>query len=313
MASLSSLGLLFFLGMLGTGLWWRVATKKGWFLDRPNHRSAHTVLTVRGGGFVFASFWIIWMSARVPLAWWGPAALVAVLGFWDDWRSLSGSLRLGLQIIAALMWVITHGQGLWWGAFLLVSAVNVFNFMDGLDGLAGTEAVWILGVGGWLLKEQGAPELALSAWGLSALVLGFLVWNWPKAKLFMGDVGSYLLGFAIGIIALTGYLQVHLSLLYWLMLSAAFWMDVGLTLLRRCWLRQPLMQAHRLHAYQRLQQSGYTHQQVLWVFMGLNAGLAGCTLGGFYHPKSLGLACLGGVLSLIMGMIWVEYRKPLKV
>ncbi|MDP4275203.1 MAG: glycosyl transferase, partial [Bacteroidota bacterium] len=145
----------------------------------------------------------------------------------------------------------------------IVWCINLFNFLDGIDGYISTEVIFI---GGAVFLLSGDQTSLL----LASATLGFLFWNWQKARIFMGDVGSTLLGFTIAVFAI--YHQNHflLSIPVWLILTSVFWFDATVTLLRRIRNKEQLSVAHRKHAYQRIVQAGFSHQKtVLWA-LGLN-------------------------------------------
>jgi Fuc2NAc and GlcNAc transferase len=134
--------------------------------------------------------------------------------------------------------------------------INLYNFLDGIDGYAGSEVLF-LGIAGFLLF--GGEHFLV----LVFAVLGFLVWNWHKAKIFMGDVGSTLLGYNIAIFTIYYANEEALNLWIWITLFGLFWFDATLTLYRRYKNGEKLSQAHKKHAYQRLTQSGWSHEKVV--------------------------------------------------
>lgn len=323
-------------------LYRRYAMSRG-ILDIANHRSSHEGVTPRGGGLVFM---VLWMIALVIGAWSGLFArpmlltflpgtiLVGVLGYWDDHHHMSPKIRLVGQTLAALIFLTALGKidtlyllhrgiaghliahpWLLWSLLTLfiVWSINLFNFMDGIDGLASIEILFVLGVGGFIFWISGAPTLALLSWTMVVLVAGFLVWNWPKADIFMGDVGSYSLGFLIAAFAIVGDIWYDIPIALWLILYALFWFDATLTLLRRIYFKQHWATAHRDHAYQRLHQAGYSHAQVLAITTTLNIVLAGVALSAHYYPSKLiwALCLAGGVVSI--WYLWVERLAPQKV
>ena len=245
----------------------------------PNERSSHVAPTPRGGGIavIGASLvgWLALCAAGVlPLSnlvvVFAGAAL-AVVSWLDDLRGLSPAIRLLAQFaaVAAGMWALPHDvvfQG--WlpagldaiaAALLWVWFVNLFNFMDGIDGIDASEATAI-GVG-IVLVAGGDLGLASPAVAIAAAALGFLVWNWAPARIFLGDVGSvplgYLLGFLLYGLALRGAWQAAL------ILPLYFLADATLTLLRRLVRGERVWQAHREHFYQRAVQRGLGHAAVV--------------------------------------------------
>jgi len=134
--------------------------------------------------------------------------------------------------------------------------INLFNFLDGIDGYIGMEVVFITSAVILLFNDRVAPLLLVST-------LGFLIWNWQPAKIFIGDVGSTLLGFNIAIFSIYYQNASKSSLLIWLMLSSVFWFDATLTLYRRYKNKEQLSVPHKKHAYQRIVQAGFSHQKTV--------------------------------------------------
>ncbi|MGR0188217.1 MraY family glycosyltransferase [Azospirillum aestuarii] len=262
-------------------------------LDHPNDRSSHSIPTPRGGGWgVMLTLLPVWtliaMTADDPLRALpilaGTLALMAV-SWMDDRRGLGPAPRFLAQIAAVVAGLSAlPGDGLVFQGLLpfwadrLVAAVgwlwfvNLFNFMDGIDGLAGSEAASI-GAGLALVAALGALDPALALYGLAAAgaALGFLVWNWHPAKLFMGDVGSVPLGFTLGwlllVLAASGLWVAAL------LIPAYFLADATVTLLRRLAEGKKVWQAHREHFYQKATQRGRNHAQVVRLVLALNATL----------------------------------------
>jgi UDP-N-acetylmuramyl pentapeptide phosphotransferase/UDP-N-acetylglucosamine-1-phosphate transferase len=294
-------------------------------LDLPNERSSHVVPTPRGGGIaVIGTSVVAWLAlwaggivapaaGVVALA----AAGLAAVSWLDDLRSLSPSLRLLAQFaaVAAGIWVLPHGallQG--WlppgldplaAALLWVWFANLFNFMDGIDGIAGSEAAAI-GIGVVLLAAIGGGidlGLAAPAAVLAGAALGFLVWNWAPARIFMGDVGSvplgYLLGFLLFGLAARGQWQAAL------ILPAYFLADATLTLLRRLARGERVWQAHREHFYQRAVQRGFGHAEVVLRVVAADIVLIGCA---WVAATGGGFAALG-VAALTVGVLLVELAR----
>lgn len=307
-------------------------------MDVPNARSSHTNLTPRGGGIVFVSLWIItliiasFMHALTPqeaLIFLPGTLLVATTGFLDDRYNLSARIRATTYLAAAIISVIALGgfsqimlnthDSLALGFFGSVIAVlfitwsiNLFNFMDGLDGLAALQALFVLGVGGFFIAESGGTYFAMLIWGLAVCVAGFLIWNKPPAKIFMGDVGSTTLGFVIAVLALWSEKKYGVPLLLWLILYGAFLTDTTLTVIRRLLAKQPIYQAHRSHAYQRLHQAGFSHTTVLMWMGGVYILLSLIALLGFYYRDFLwGFALMA--FGILLGLyVWVERINPMR-
>jgi Fuc2NAc and GlcNAc transferase len=252
-------------------------------LDIPNERSSHQRPTPRGGGigfivsFAFTYGLLYFLSQLIPslekpdflpphpeLLW---VALIplAMVGFLDDFYNLSASLRYFVQLSVAafsVLWLTVNpaqlGDAMTWLSFAvtvvgMTAMINFYNFMDGLDGLvAGVSALQL----GFLALYLNLPWL----WLLVAALLGFLGWNWFPAKIFMGDVGSTVLGAVVAI----SLLQANEARLTWIGLAITLPLvgDTVYTLICRLIRRENIFKAHRTHLYQRLQQAGYTHAQV---------------------------------------------------
>lgn len=273
------------------GIWLRWARAGSW-LDHPGHRSSHTQATPSGGGagIIVALALSVAVAAAGGVDWsqpyWlllGLALLLMLVGMADDRCNLSARLRLGLYGLccAALVWglgpdLTAHpaipGWVVW--ALLVIGLLwllNLYNFMDGIDGLAALQCFLAAGSAALLSLLAGAPVFALFCALLAFCQLGFLYWNWPPARLFMGDAGSIPLGFLLGGLALHGASAGALPLACWLVLLAGFVTDASWTLVAR-WLRgAPLMEAHREHVYQRLSRHWHSHVAVDFLLLALNA------------------------------------------
>lgn len=294
-------------------------------LDHPNERSSHTVPTPRGGGVVIAVAWLLSLAAlaqaglleaRTFVALGGGGAAVALTGWLDDRINLRASVRLVVQLLAAA-WTVAWLGGLpevglgsvtlhlgVWGAVPavlgLVWLANLYNFMDGIDGLAGSEAVVAGTTAAVLLSAAGAPGLAAASAVAAASSLGFLVWNWQPARVFMGDVGSVLLGYAFGATALAAQARHEVSVVALLLPLGLFVMDATFTLARRAGRGERLWVAHRTHVYQRLAASGWSHRRVTSLAVALNVLLAGAAVLAHTSPPSLPWATAAAAAMLVL-------------
>jgi Fuc2NAc and GlcNAc transferase len=245
----------------------------------PNERSLHDVPTPKGGGI---SITITWFAGITLLFFTGIiqrdlyfalmcGIVLAFVSLIDDLKDLKPIIRLVVQFITAgLAFYFLHGLStinvagieinfnLITYPFLIIGMVwfiNLFNFMDGVDGFASVEVITV------------SVVLFIMSWNIINLLLifcvaGFLCWNWPKAKIFMGDVGSTQLGFILLVLGIYFHNTAEFSILNWIMLTCPFWFDASLTLYRRWRNNEKLSNAHRKHAYQRLVQSGFSHGKV---------------------------------------------------
>lgn len=259
--------LIAFLGSLfACGAWLRLVGRG--LLDVPGERSLHAAPTPTSGGLgilggVLLAAFTMHLDAALDEAWCLALLLAAglsLLGFADDRRGLPVRWRLAVQLLAAslLLAALWPELGAFGpilplaGLFWLVGFTNLFNFMDGIDGLAATQAVFAGAAAAALAALQGAPYPAVLPFAcLAGAALGFLPWNWPPARLFMGDAGSLMLGFLFAAGGVLSVLRDALSGVAWLILWAPFLVDGGLTLLRRALRGEALTSAHREHAYQR--------------------------------------------------------------
>jgi len=310
-------------------------TKK--MLDIPNARSSHTTPTPRGGGVIFALLWIFLVFLSCKQGWidltlyWllvPSLSLITVIGFLDDCKSLPVSIRLLLQIfsVGIFAFYLQKAPSLQLGVMNLSAAfvvwpvillsllwtTNLYNFMDGLDGLAAIEALFVFGTGSYLLWAQGSADLAMMSFAACVVLIPFLLWNWPKARVFMGDAGSYFLGFLVGTLGILGEKQAKLPIGFWVILFGVFWFDATLTLLRRYLYKQKIWTAHRLHAYQRLHQAGWSHKAVLCGLIAVNTGLSGIALIA-YHFDSCAYGLLASCLLLLALYIGVEKISPFAI
>jgi Fuc2NAc and GlcNAc transferase len=273
----------------------RIALARG-VLDVPNQRSSHRVPTPRGGGIAIvittATAWLgfAWagiLQGDIAIALLGGGLLVALIGLLDDRFQLSARLRLSVHFVAAL-WVLgwLHGlppvlvadhlifigwAGYALGALGIVWLLNLFNFMDGIDGVAASEAIFVVAAGVLLIWFDSADIGVLAAaLAFVAACLGFLWWNWPPAKIFMGDAGSGFLGFTIAVFALVDAREHSAALLVWLILGGVFFVDATVTLLRRLLRGERFYEAHRTHAYQWLTRRWGSHRRVTLAIVAVN-------------------------------------------
>jgi UDP-N-acetylmuramyl pentapeptide phosphotransferase/UDP-N-acetylglucosamine-1-phosphate transferase len=257
-------------------------------LDRPNERSSHRVATPRGGGIaVIGSILLAWVvlawAELVPPGVFGialGAVLLAAVSWLDDLRDLSPVVRLLAQAAAVAIGVFAlpgprnpfdlAAIGLFW-----IWWINLFNFMDGIDGLAGTEATAI-GAGLLLFASVGAgadPTLQTLAAAVTGAAIGFLVWNWSPARIFLGDVGSVPLGYVLGFLLLDLAARGHWKIA--LILPLYFLADGTITLALRLVRGERVWQAHREHFYQQAVSRGLGHASVVKRVIGADLVLIG--------------------------------------
>lgn len=264
---------------------------KNKLLDVPNNRSSHTVPTPWGGGLAIAAGLLGGIASLgyfniipMPFVWaiLGGGAIIVAVGILDDRYSIPAQYRIVVHCIAAL-WALrilgglpeihiggeaislgTVGSIL--GLLWIVGMSNAYNFMDGIDGLAASEAVFVGFFGGLMLVMFGAQSWGFVAFIVAASSAGFLMWNWHPAKIFMGDGGSVLLGYCFAVLAIATEQFAEFPLFIWTLLLAVFIVDAFLSTLRRIIMGERWFEAHHTFAYQRLVEMGYSHAQVArWI------------------------------------------------
>ena len=266
-------------------------------MDIPNERSSHITPTPRGGGIAFVStsligFLILLLNDALNrtelLSLCCAGVIVAIAGHLDDRQKISGAtVRLVLHAISAIILIVGVGipaqislfdrtvntgiVGSILGVIYLVWLLNLFNFMDGTDGIAASEAIFIALAGAFLnyhvLSHANHSDAAIV---LAASTFGFLLYNWSPAKIFMGDVGSGYLGIVIGGLSLMAAKQQHELLWVWIILLAVFVSDATITLIRRLARKQKPHVAHRSHAYQHLAIRFNSHAKVSLIVLAIN-------------------------------------------
>ena len=294
-------------------------------VDLPDARRVHTHPTPRGGGAAIVIVSLAGVAAggvlhQIPepvvhaLLFGGGA--VALVGWIDDRRGLPAPLRAVVHVAAAAWALTVTDVGLSpitfaLAALWIVWSTNLYNFMDGIDGLAGIEAVSVGIVSGLLLFTAGRPDLALVPLVAAASSAGFLAWNWPPAKVFMGDVGSGFLGFLFGTMAVVSEWWGAVPVVTWVMLLGVFVFDATVTLVRRAARRERWYQAHRSHAYQRLVQAGVSPGKVSAGALLLNGGAAGLAWIALTDPRLQPACVLAELVALSIVYLVIERRVPM--
>lgn len=264
-------------------------------IDVPNERSSHTIPTPRGGGLVIVLLCLLFFTAYALAApafvLWGyiiGASIIALISWFDDLSEVSFVWRFLAHAVAALLVVYSAGffdvvllplfgtviLGSFAGIILtfiwIVWFTNAYNFMDGIDGIAGMQAV-IAGLG-WLLigKFLGFADISFYGGVIAFASAGFLVHNWQPAKIFMGDVGSAFLGFSFAVLPLLSMSRnkIEVKALPFIAVSlvSVFVLDTVYTFFRRLRKREKVWQAHRSHVYQLMVINGRTHQFVTLIY-----------------------------------------------
>ena len=287
-----------------------------------NERSSHTTPTPHGGGIALAITWFIGLfylyfigeiSSNLFYALLF-GAFISIVSFFDDIYELSPKLRLIVQSLIAFSGIFAIG-GLneidlgffvienqiitnMFAFLMIVWFINLYNFLDGINGYASSEAVF-LSLAGFVLFGGGHFLV------LAVAVLGFLYWNYNKAKIFMGDVGSTLLGYNIAIFTIYYANEQATNFWIWIILFGVYWFDATLTLIRRKLNKEKLSLAHKKHGYQRLTQAGWSHYKVTNYSIGLNIILFFIV----YFVSNIFVAFILALIVLVLSMKFVDNKK----
>ncbi|MDV2470200.1 glycosyltransferase family 4 protein [Acinetobacter chinensis] len=272
----------FILTLLFTGYMRAYALKKN-IIDNPNERSSHSAPTPRGGGVAVVCSYLLGLAfltytgqldISVGLTLMVAGFVIALLGFLDDHGHINSMLRLAIHFLVAIGTVLSLGgfgeisvfSGVQLGftaniiaVLFLVWLLNLYNFMDGINGIASMEAITVtisMATLYLIIKSQLNSDIL---WLLAACVSGFLLWNFPKAKIFMGDACSGFLGLTLGILALLALKQGTALFCAWLICLGVFIVDATFTLIRRVLSGHKMYDAHRSHTYQILSRKWKSH------------------------------------------------------
>ncbi|MDX2218922.1 MAG: glycosyltransferase family 4 protein [Burkholderiales bacterium] len=263
----------------------RLSLRVGILLDHPNARSLHRRTTPRIGGIAFLVAVVVTMIASgrgMPFALSLAVLAVVMISLLDDWRAQPIALRLAVHAVSAVVAVAGLLPGNWAVpllAVLVVWSANLFNFMDGADGLAASMALIGFSMLGWAGWGSGHEAGSISLI-LAGAVAGFLLFNLPPARVFMGDAGSIPLGFGAALISIWGVRDGLWPAWFPVLVFLPFLLDASFTLLRRVWRGERFWMAHREHLYQRLVLAGWTHRRLLTVAVPLMllTGMTACWL-----------------------------------
>ncbi len=278
--------IVFVLSIVATGMVRKYALRKS-ILDIPNERSSHTKVVPRGGGLAIVVVFLCALIATAVLDLITPqiaagllcsSLIVAVIGFIDDRLNVAVSIRIFAHVCATIILLFSLGGApaisFGWlvvstpwvlnllATLYLVWMLNLYNFMDGIDGIAATESITVTLSVSVLLHLNGGADFATITLTLAAAALGFLLWNWPPAKIFMGDTGSAYLGFMLAALSVTTEVLGLLDFWVWPILLGIFTVDATVTLLRRLIRGERIFEAHRSHAYQHAAQRLASHKRV---------------------------------------------------
>ncbi|MGO9443697.1 MAG: MraY family glycosyltransferase [Thiobacillaceae bacterium] len=291
-------------------------------LDHPNERSLHVMPTPRIGGLGIMAGWLVaagWLatnhSLQSALSVVLTAFVLSALSMLDDVRGLPVTLRLLAHFCASLVCLLALGLADWTavlGALALTWMTNLYNFMDGTDGLAGGMALFGFGAYGIAAWDGGAINLALINWSISASALGFLLFNFPPARVFMGDAGSIPLGFLAGALGVLGWQEKVWAAWFPVLVFSPFIVDATITLIRRSVGGEKIWQAHKSHYYQRVVRLGLSHRQLALTEYGLMVAVAGSAVWASRGSANRALSMLlvwGPVYLIIGALIDTRWRR----
>ena len=287
-------------------------------LDLPNERSLHSHPTPRIGGLgILVAIVLGSIIFRPDLPWpiWGALALIVGVSFIDDLGGLRAGIRMPLHLVAATTVAIAAFPDASWPFWLLATVtvawlINLYNFMDGSDGLAGGQAVFGFGTLAIAALRAGDPDIASAAAIVAGAALGFLVFNFPPARIFMGDTGSTSLGLLAGALGGLGVARGLWHPVFPAIAFLPFIFDGSATLLMRMSQGKKVWQAHRDHAYQRLNMSGFGHRNTALVYYGLM--LASGLMALYSLRPDAGWASTAGLLMAFMlayGMVQRSWNR----
>jgi len=321
----SILILVFLSSFLCTAIVRKIAIRKS-IIDYPNERSSHTIPTPLPGGLAIVVVWYAYLifgynvglvNAKLFFALL-PGILLVVIGFFDDLKGLSPYFRIVIHFIVAISAFFILGEinnidlgvlvihSNWLISILVVIGIvwwiNIFNFLDGIDGYLGSEGLFIFLSFFVLVSDFSSVVMAVC-------ILGFLIWNWPKAKIFCGDLGSTLIGYTVAVYAIYFQNTKSLSLLIPIMLCGLFWMDATVTLIRRIINREKLILPHKKNACQRLNQAGFSHKKILLMGWVINILLFILSFASFHNMKYLPYLFLAHTIVVYTFIRYADRKK----
>mgnify|MGYP000704601323 CR=1 FL=1 len=292
-------------------------------MDHPNARSLHATPTPRIGGIgvvVAISISSFLIQSLVLLPFTLGLLMLAAISLLDDYKNLPAHWRLLAHVLVAVVYVLAfsrlQGSG-WFVAILaIVWMTNLYNFMDGADGLAGGMAVIGFGTLGMAAWGAGDQDVAMFCAAIASAALAFLFFNFPPAKIFMGDTGSIPLGFLAASIGVYGTSQNYWPALFPVMIFSPFILDASVTLLKRALRGEKIWRAHREHYYQRLIRMGWSHRKMTLASYALMLVCALLGLTYFQQSESasllvaLWLSCFVGIF-IVVDRRWTRLKHDL--
>ncbi|OGV26557.1 MAG: hypothetical protein A3F18_06180 [Legionellales bacterium RIFCSPHIGHO2_12_FULL_37_14] len=314
--------LLFFLSFILTTLVRKYALRRDYCIDIPNDRSSHVTPTPRGGGLAFVLSFLLGivicfrfavLSYELFFALVVIGVGLAALGFVDDNLNLSAKFKFGMQFLLSIISLCLLGffqpTMLPWQIsfaviFYMLWMINLYNFMDGIDGYVVMQTMFVTAT-----LAIFYPSISIVALCLFFATFGFGLWNFPKAKIFMGDVGSVFLGGILSILSIYLLMYANNVIVPWFILMALFLADASITLLKRIYNKERFWEAHRQHAYQCLTRRFNSHVMVTLLGLGINIcyllPLAYLTIQGSFSPM---LGFLLAYVPLATAILWCKSK-----
>lgn len=284
-------------------------------LDQPNHRSLHTNITPRTGGLaIMAGVIGAWMLVGGGVLWMIPVIMLVLISLVDDIRGLKVRWRLIGQLLISMgfiAYLVPESPAWQYGVLVLVIVwmLNLYNFMDGSDGLSGGMALFGFGSYAIAAYQAGQPQFGALCAVIAAANLAFLLFNFHPARIFMGDAGSIPLGFLAGTLGVFGWQQDIWPLWFPVLVFSAFIFDASLTLVKRALCGEKVWQAHRDHYYQRLVRLGWGHRKTAVAEYTLMIATGGSAILFLQQPFHLVFALLCLWLLIYAGLVyWVDKR-----
>ena len=290
-------------------------------VDHPEKRRSHKTVTPRGGGWAIVVPVIIYglyntqFNDQWPLLAWLSVMSVVIVGWLDDVFQLSAKIRIIVHIISAFVFInalIPDQSAVVQLLAIMITVwfINLYNFMDGIDLLLAAQLVFVLLCFLFIWPHN---SINTGLWVMFFAILGFAVFNFPPAKIFMGDVGSTFIGMMVSgfMFSLGGnenyFMQVYPAIL----ISGVFLVDAGMTLLHRLWQKKSIFQAHNEHCYQYLVQSGWSHLKVVTIYSLINLSFVGSVLWAVQIEHYSALLYLPVGLALII-LWWFSRQNAIK-
>lgn len=288
-------------------------------LDEANQRSSHQGQVVTGGGIILMSiFFIAGLFFHIPFPLIAVVLGISVVGFFDDLFELGKFIRLLLQltVVAYTLYFLNMQSVLGWGVlpigFLALWWINAFNFMDGINGMAGLHVV--SSVCWYLFMVDFTSQDMITSMGQVTLVVfvAYLLFNFPKARIFMGDSGSLPGALIIIIIAFNGLLLGKVNYCFIALLHAVFFADTTYTLITRVWNKVSFTQPHKTHCYQILVQCGWEHWHVsvLYALLTFIFGLIGWWINDFSNTAQILITTM---IYIVLLMVFILLRRKFAI